>query len=146
MATRFEKIYEDLKIDLEEIKNDFEYNNLSNAFGHFVIKNQFGISDDDVYDCNTDGKNDNGIDAIYFENDTAHFFQFKFQNTTKTINTSVTEDEILKLTNGFLAFTGSDEDFDALDWNDLIIDKRNEFINSNYGLLDIVIMKCQLMH
>ena len=79
MAPRFDRIYEDLKQDLQYIVEEYYQGNLSSAFGHFFLKMKFGLSNDEAYECMTDGFNDHGIDAIYTENNkTFHFFQFKF--------------------------------------------------------------------
>lgn len=129
MATRYERIYNDLKEDLNEIRDVYYPENLSSAFGHFILKMKFGLTDDEAYDCLTDGYNDNGIDAIYIEdNKVVHFFQFKFPDTEKGINKGVTENEILKLENGFKLFTSNDEDFSTVRWNDLLIEKRSEYL------------------
>ena len=67
MATKFERIYVDMENEFKEIQENFDYDCISKAFGHSILKMVFGLSDDEAYDCNTDGSDDNGIDAIYFE-------------------------------------------------------------------------------
>ncbi len=74
MTTKFERLYNDLNIELNDIRENNKYNNQSQAFGHFILKMLFGLTDDEAYDCCTDGSDDNGIDAIYIEeNKTVHF-------------------------------------------------------------------------
>lgn len=131
MATRYERVYNDMKEELENIKDNHGYANISNSFGHFILKMTFGITEEECAECNTDGADDNGIDAIYIEqNNTVHFFQFKFPESSKTISKGVSEDEILKLCNGVEAFTGNDDSFNSLSWNDLLKDKRDEFLDA----------------
>lgn len=128
MATRFERIYMDLKRELEPIAENYYPENVSSAFGHFILKLKFGLSDDEAAECITDGFDDNGIDAIYIENNkTAHFFQFKFPAEAKGISNGIKEDEVLKLANGFEAFVSAKEIFSSLTWNQLLIEKREEY-------------------
>lgn len=132
MATKLEKIYSDMHSELEEYQKNFEYDNISKAFGHYMLKMLFGINDEDAYDCNTDGSDDNGIDAIYFEeNKTVHFFQFKYPSSTKNISKGVTDDEILKLCNGVELFTGPDEAYNSVSWNSILKDKRDELLEND---------------
>jgi len=138
MATRYERIYNDLREDLKEIKDVYYPDNISSAFGHFVLKMKFGLTDEEAYDCLTDGSNDNGIDAVYIENEKiVHFFQFKFPDTEKGINNGITENEILKLESGFKLFTSNEQEFKTLKWNDLLIEKRKEYLN--YDIYDYVL-------
>lgn len=131
MATRYERVYSDMKEELENIKDNYGYANLSNAFGHLILKMIFGITEEECFECNTDGSNDNGIDAIYIEeNNTIHFFQFKFPDSSKNICKGVSEEEILKLCNGVEAFTGNDDLFNSFSWNSLLKDKRDEFLDA----------------
>ncbi len=131
MATRYERVYNDLKEELENIKDNCKYTNISTAFGHFILKMTFGITEEECSECNTDGIDDNGIDAIYIEeNRTVHFFQFKFPESSKSISNGVSEAEILKLCSGVEAFTGNDDLFNSLSWNTLLKDKRDEFLDA----------------
>jgi len=132
MATKLEKIYSDMHSELEEYQKNFQYDNISKAFGHYMLKMIFGINDEDAYDCNTDGFDDNGIDAIYFEeNKTVHFFQFKYPSSTKNISRGVTDDEILKLCNGVELFTGPDDVYNSVGWNSILRDKRDELVEND---------------
>lgn len=129
MTTKFERLYNDLNIELNDIRENNKYNNQSQAFGHFILKMLFGLTDDEAYDCCTDGSDDNGIDAIYIEeNKTVHFFQFKFPSNSKNISKGITEEETLKLCNGVQSFVSNDEIFNSISWNELLKDKRQEFL------------------
>ena len=112
MPTKIEIIYDKIKREIEEIKENHNYNNLSNAFGHFFIKNLFNIDDQQASETLTDGGNDNGIDAIYISNDdekVINFFQFKFPRDLNTINKGFTEEEITKLESGVREFLSNDK-------------------------------------
>lgn len=128
MATRFERIYSDIKESIEYLVEQYYPENFSSAFGHYFLKIKFGLSDDEAAECLTDGYDDNGIDAIYIENNkTAHFFQFKFPSDLKGISNGIKEDEILKLENGFENFVSSNENFLQIEWNELLREKRKEY-------------------
>lgn len=128
MPTKIEIIYDKIKREIEEIKENHNYNNLSNAFGHFFIKNLFNIDDQQASETLTDGGNDNGIDAIYISNDdekVINFFQFKFPRDLNTINKGFTEEEITKLESGVREFLSNDK-LEKKRWNNDIIDKHRE--------------------
>lgn len=143
MATKYEMIYRQIKDNIEEIKIIYDYSNDSIAFGHLILRYIFNISNDEAYNSMTDGGNDNGIDAVYFEKDAndnilkSHFFQFKFPSNPSKLNFSTKRDEVLKVLEGYEHFTGNDAKFNQLPWSDLLKDKKNEFneINSfNHNL------------
>ena len=128
MVTRFERIYKEIKKDIEYIVEEYYPDNVSSAFGHFILKMKFGLSDDEAYECITDGYDDNGIDAIYVENNkTVNFFQFKFPKDEKGISNGIREEEVLKLITGFQTFVAPKEEFFKLTWNDLLLEKREEY-------------------
>lgn len=132
MATRFERIYSDLQSDLKDIVDNYYQDNYSEAFGHFMLKLKFGLSDEEANECITDGADDNGIDAIYIESGkTINFFQFKFPENSRNISKGVTENEVLKLCNGVELFSSPEEVFNSVTWNALLKDKRDEFIRSD---------------
>lgn len=66
MPTRFERVYKQIKTELEDIKSTYDYSTLSMAFAHLMLKDILEINDDDANGAITDGFNDNGIDAIFF--------------------------------------------------------------------------------
>lgn len=135
MPTRFERVYKQIKTELEAIKTTYRYSNLSMAFAHLMLKNILDINDDDANEAITDGSNDNGIDAIYFDTrgrqNEIHFFQFKFPESEEKITKAVTQDELLKLTNGYKLFMGNDDKFGSTEWNDLLLEKRKELLSLN---------------
>lgn len=153
MPTKYERVYGQIKTELADIKTDYNYNYDSTAFGHLVLKMLFDLADDEANEAITDGNDDNGIDAIYFEQKDSktviHFFQFKFPESEAKINAAVTQAEILKLFNGFEHFVGSTEKFSSLLWNQLLIDKREELLGldeTDINILHIVRFSTCEMH
>lgn len=142
MATKFERLYNDINDELTDIKDINKYTNTSQAFGHFILKMLFGLTDEEALDCCTDGSDDNGIDAIYVESDKkVHFFQFKFPSKASNINKGVSDEEVLKLCNGVQSFVSTDEIFNKVSWNDLLKDKRQEFLEANICDLKLWIVR-----
>lgn len=142
MATKFERLYNDINEEVKEIIGINKYSNSSQAFGHFVLKMLFGLTDDEVLDCCTDGFDDNGIDAIYIEaNKKVHFFQFKYPSTVRSISNGITDEEVLKLCNGVESFVGKDEVFNSVSWNDLLKTKRQEFLDADLCDLKLWIVR-----
>lgn len=130
MPTRFESIFSYLEEMSQESKDKYNYDNLSSAFGHVILKMLFGLSDDEIYDLNTDGYNDNGIDAIYFEDaeeKVVHFFQFKFPNSISSLTNGISQSDIQTIFEGFDSFTGNDEKFNLSKWNEILKEKRKEY-------------------
>lgn len=142
MATKFERLYNDINEELNDIKDFNKYTNISQAFGHFTLKMIFGLTDDEAFECCTDGSDDNGIDAIYIEpNKNVNFFQFKYPSKANNISKGVTDEEILKLCNGVQSFVSNDEIFDSVSWNELLIDKRQEFLDADICDLKLWIVR-----
>lgn len=142
MATKFERLYNDINDELKDIKDINKYTNISQAFGHFILKMLFGLTDEEALDCCTDGSDDNGIDAIYVESDKkVHFFQFKFPSKANNINKGVSDEEVLKLCNGVQSFVSTDEIFNKVSWNDLLKDKRQEFLEADICDLKLWIVR-----
>lgn len=142
MATKFERLYNDINDELTDIKDINKYTNISQAFGHFILKMLFGLTDEEALDCCTDGSDDNGIDAIYVESDKkVHFFQFKFPSKANNINKGVSDEEVLKLCNGVQSFVSIDEIFNKVSWNDLLKDKRQEFLEADICDLKLWIVR-----
>lgn len=128
MKTKHETTYTHLKQELQEIKEAHSLENISEAFAMFFLKMQFGLNDQDSLDCITDGGNDNGIDAVYFEDDKiAHFFQFKFPGSINNINKGLKEDSMNKLTEGFKNFISNKKRFNKVCWNTFLVDKKLEY-------------------
>lgn len=142
MATKFERLYNDINDELTDIKDINKYTNISQAFGHFILKMLFGLTDEEALDCCTDSSDDNGIDAIYVESDKkVHFFQFKFPSKANNINKGVSDEEVLKLCNGVQSFVSTDEIFNKVSWNDLLKDKRQEFLEADICDLKLWIVR-----
>ena len=144
MPTRFESIFSYLEEMSHEFKDKYNYDNLSSAFGHVILKMLFGLSDDEIYDLNTDGFNDNGIDAIYFEDaeeKVVHFFQFKFPSSVSSMTNGISQSDVQTIFNGFDSFTGNDEKFNLLEWNEILKEKRIEYEKNDVYKFKIWIIK-----
>lgn len=144
MPTRFESIFSYLEEMSYEFKDKYNYDNLSSAFGHVILKMLFGLSDDEIYDLNTDGFNDNGIDAIYFEDSeekVVHFFQFKFPSSVSSMTNGISQSDVQTIFNGFGSFTGNDEKFNLLEWNEILKEKRIEYEKNDVYKFKIWIIK-----
>ena len=128
MPTKIEIVYNKVYAECENIKEKFNYDNLSSAFGHFIIENIFKIDDQKASESITDGFNDNGIDAVYIQeeenNKIVNFFQFKFPKFYNLKN-GFTEEEIVKLGNGVQNFLESTE-LKKEEWADSLIEKYSE--------------------
>ncbi|MFK4920168.1 AIPR family protein [Lactococcus petauri] len=114
---KFDSIYNKLSEDLEEIRKINSYNNLSLAFSHWFLKNQYGLSEQEIAEAIIDGNGDYGIDAVIhneFEK-SLEIFQFKFPSSTKTIRNEIKQSDVYKLLSGF----------------DYLIDEQGEFELSN---------------
>lgn len=68
MATKYEMIYSQIKANIDELMNIYEYKNESIAFGHLMLKYIFNISNDEAYESMTDG----AINKLF---DISHIFQ-----------------------------------------------------------------------
>lgn len=144
MPTRFESIFSYLEEMSHEFKDKYNYDNLSSAFGHVILKMLFGLSDDEIYDLNTDGFNDNGIDAINFEDaeeKVVHFFQFKFPSSVSSMTNGISQSDVQTIFNGFDSFTGNDEKFNLLEWNEILKEKRIEYEKNDVYKFKIWIIK-----
>ena len=145
MATKYEKIYKQIKTEITRIREEYKYSNDSSAFGHFMVKAILDLTDEEANEAITDGFNDNGIDAIYIDTRNQktkiHFFQFKFPASADKIDGALKQDELLKLINGYEHFIGNNEKFNSIIWNDLLKEKREEFTeieDSDNNILYIV--------
>ena len=114
---KFDSIYNKLSEDVEEIRKINSYNNLSLAFSHWFLKNQYGLSEQEIAEAIIDGNGDYGIDAVIhneFEK-SLEIFQFKFPSSTKTIRNEIKQSDVYKLLSGF----------------DYLIDEQGDFELSN---------------
>lgn len=67
MATygKYQVYYEKIKTEVEKIREENGYLNLSKAFAHWYLKNTLKMDEQDIAETIIDGNGDNGIDAIY---------------------------------------------------------------------------------
>lgn len=119
---KYQVYYSRIVQELEKIKNDNNYQNLSKAFTHWYLSNFYKISNIDLGEIIIDGFGDNGIDAIIRENDILKIFQFKFPDKVGNINKPIEEATVLKIINGYKKLTSSRKPSRA---NDNFINYRN---------------------
>lgn len=110
--TKFDSYYKQIKDTLESIKEEFGYNNLSQAFIHWYLKNYFNFTDQQIEESLIDGSGDNGVDVITLNEESKELtvMQFKFPNKIENINSEISQADILKTLHGFkLLIKPSDE-------------------------------------
>lgn len=102
-VTKYESYYKQIKESVDEIKENYDYKNLSNAFIHWYLKNHFFLEDQEIGEAIIDGFGDNGIDAILLNEEEKELtvMQFKFPNDINGINSEISQGDILKTFNGF---------------------------------------------
>lgn len=98
---RFQVYYGKIKSELEIIREDYEYTNLSKAFAHWYLVNYVKVSEQEIGEIIIDGNGDNGIDAITVNGDVMTLYQFKFPDREKNIEKAIDEKTVLKMFNGY---------------------------------------------
>lgn len=98
---RFQAYYNRIRSEVEAIKADNKYSNLSKAFAHWYLERNENLSEQELGECIIDGFGDNGIDAITYKDNTMTLFQFKFPDRIKNIDKCIDEITALKLINGY---------------------------------------------
>lgn len=103
VITKYESYYNKLVEKLEIIKDKQNYANLSLAFAHWFLENQYEMPEQEIAESIIDGNGDNGIDAIIHDegNKSLEIFQFKFPSSRNTLNSEIKQGDILKTLNGF---------------------------------------------
>ncbi|EOF57802.1 hypothetical protein SE1_01639 [Enterococcus hirae EnGen0127] len=147
---KYDSIYNKLKEDIEVIKVEQNYNNLSLAFSHWFLKNQYNLSEQEIAESIIDGSGDYGIDAVIHndEDKSLEIFQFKFPSSHKTIKDEIKQADVYKLINGFnylidedatLTLEKASTDFirvhDELKESEIYNFKIN-FVSFNQGVID----------
>lgn len=103
VITKYESYYNKIVEKLKVVKEEQSYSNLSLAFAHWFLENHYEMSVQEISESIIDGNGDNGIDAIIHdeENKSLEIFQFKFPNSSKTLNAEIKQGDILKTLHGF---------------------------------------------
>ena len=103
MATygKYQVYYEKIKTEVEKIKEENGYLNLSKAFAHWYLENALKMDEQNIAETIIDGNGDNGIDAIIIEDAKMTLFQFKFPDKGKNIDKQIDEKTVLKIFNGY---------------------------------------------
>lgn len=98
---KYQVYYGKIKSELEIIRENFGYMNLSKAFAHWYLANYIKIDEQDIAETIIDGNGDNGIDAITVDKDSMTLYQFKFPDKEKNIEKAIDEKTVLKMFNGY---------------------------------------------
>lgn len=103
MATygKYQVYYEKIKTEVEKIREENGYLNLSKAFAHWYLKNTLKMDEQDIAETIIDGNGDNGIDAITVQDAKMTLYQFKFPDKGKNIDKQIDEKTVLKIFNGY---------------------------------------------
>ena len=132
--TRYESYYNKIRKQIEQIRNENEYNTDSMAFAHWYLEKYFKLSSQQIAEAIIDGEDDLGIDAVIIneENHSLIIMQFKFPSKSSTINNEIGQGDILKTLNGFETLIGNNKDYmgENTKFKDYKIQLQNMFINS----------------
>lgn len=102
---KFQVYHNRLYDELKRIKKKNAYTTVSKAFGHWYLNNFFGVDENEIGEMIIDGYGDNGIDAIFIDNNTIKLFQFKYPEKASNIDKLIDETTVLKLINGYKKLT-----------------------------------------
>lgn len=137
---KYQVYYGKIKAELEFIKEEYGYTNLSKAFAHWYLQYCIKMDEQDIAESIIDGNGDNGIDAILLEGESMVLYQFKFPDKEKNIEKAIDEKTVLKMFNGYKKLisqrrprVGNDNFFafrEAIKENN-IFDYRIEFVVFN---------------
>lgn len=102
-VTKYESYYKQIRESVDEIKENYDYNNSSNAFIHWYLKNHLFLEEQEIGEAIIDGSGDNGIDAILLNEEEKELtvMQFKFPKDINGINSEISQGDILKTFHGF---------------------------------------------
>ena len=114
---KYESYYKQIKLSVNEIQNENDYDNLSKAFIHWYLKNHLYMEEQEIGEVIIDGPGDNGIDVIVLNESEKKLtiMQFKFPDDIKHIDSEIKQADIEKTFSGF----------------SLLIDKAKKRDNSN---------------
>ncbi len=102
---KYQVYYGKIRDELEIIKEEYGYTNLSKAFAHWYLLNCIKMDGQDIAEAIIDGNGDNGIDAIMVEGESMVLCQFKFPDKEKNIEKAIDEKTVLKMFNGYKKLT-----------------------------------------
>ena len=106
---RFQVYYGKIKSELEIIREDYGYTNLSKAFAHWYLVNYVKVSEQELGEIIIDGNGDNGIDAITVNGEVMTLYQFKFPDREKNIEKAIDEKTVVREHHQRKALIDSDE-------------------------------------
>jgi len=82
---------------VNKYKDDFELEDLSQAFEWLALETILSLNDDEIEDVITDGSMDGGLDAVYINDRDVHVFNFKYAESFEKSNSHFPENEIDKI-------------------------------------------------
>lgn len=98
---KYQVYYGKIKNDLEVIKEENGYTNISKAFAHWYLENSLNLDEQSIAEAIIDGMGDNGIDAIIINDEVMTLYQFKFPEKERNIDKAIDEKTVLKMLNGY---------------------------------------------
>lgn len=104
---KYQIYYTKVLKEVEEIKKENDYTNLSKSFAHWYLNNFYDVSENDLGEVIIDGFGDAGVDAILIENNIIKIFQFKFPDKVGNITKGIEEATVLKIINGYKKLTST---------------------------------------
>lgn len=106
--TKYVSYYNQIYDKLTIIKDQYGYSNYSVAFAHWFLQTYLYSSEQEIGESIIDGADDNGIDAIIYNEvrEELIVLQFKFPENSSKINSSVKQADILKTIRGFKLLLG----------------------------------------
>lgn len=119
---RYDKIKKESK-RIDELNGYEEGKN--RGFIHLFLKSYYGLKDEKVKKCITDGSGDEGIDAVYIDGNNINLFQFKFPEYKENKGfKSVGENDFRLFVTKAKNFIKSENENDT--WNEKILYFYNE--------------------
>jgi len=148
--SKYDAIYSKLREDLEVIKKEESYNNLSLAFAHWFLQHQYNLSAQEISETIIDGSGDYGIDAVIHDatKKSLEIFQFKFPNKKETIKKEILQGDVHKVIAGFDYLIDSSDTVDlekaSISFKNLHDDLKDaeihnfsiNFVSFNQGVID----------
>lgn len=113
--TAYQTYHKSIINELEKIKEEKSYDNLSISFAHWYLKNEWKLNDEQIQDAIIDGADDMGLDAVIIDenNNKLVMFQFKFPNSDNQINEEIKQDQMLKTFKGFQTLIYNDNEYNG---------------------------------
>lgn len=108
--TKYESYYTKICENLNTLKDENDYENLSAAFAHWYLQNYYHMDPQEIGEAILDGGDDLGIDSVVIDEDSQALIvmQYKFPSKKETIGNEISQGDILKTLNGFKTLISND--------------------------------------